>query len=112
MKRTIFLILMTLSFNVFAEGDPEKGKSVFAICAGCHGAQGQGNDGIEAPRLQGQHDWYLLTQLQNFKSGARGKHEKDQGGQLMSGIIASVDPDNFEHVVAYIMTLEPAPLEE
>lgn len=103
---------MISSFKAFAEGDLKKGESVFALCAGCHGAQGQGNSGVEAPRLQGQHDWYLLTQLENFKSGARGSDEKDQGGQLMRGIIQSVDPSDFEHVVAYILTLEPAPLED
>jgi cytochrome c553 len=50
------------------------GAEKYAMCAGCHGAKGEGN-GI-FPRLAGQQPAYLFTQLKNFKSGAR------QGGPM------------------------------
>jgi cytochrome c553 len=43
---------------------------VVAECAACHGPDGVGND-VEIPNLAGQHDQYLYTQLQHFKSGRR-----------------------------------------
>lgn len=43
---------------------------VVAECAACHGPDGIGND-VEIPNLAGQHDQYLYTQLQHFKSGRR-----------------------------------------
>ncbi len=39
-------------------------------CVACHGADGIGRD-EEIPNLAGQHERYLLTQLQAFKSGKR-----------------------------------------
>jgi cytochrome c553 len=39
-------------------------------CAACHGADGIGRD-VEIPNLAGQHEIYLLRQLQAFKSGKR-----------------------------------------
>ena len=43
---------------------------VIVQCAACHGADGIAKD-VEIPNLAGQHDRYLLTQLQNFRSGKR-----------------------------------------
>jgi cytochrome c553 len=43
---------------------------VIAQCAACHGAEGIAKD-VEIPNLAGQHDRYLITQLQNFRSGKR-----------------------------------------
>ena len=43
---------------------------VIAQCAACHGAEGIAKD-VEIPNLAGQHDRYLVTQLQNFRSGKR-----------------------------------------
>ena len=41
-----------------------------AACASCHGANGGGIP-IQFPRLAGQHQDYIVAQLQAFKSGAR-----------------------------------------
>ncbi len=41
-----------------------------AECAACHGMDGVGRD-VEIPNLAGQHERYLYTQLQAFKSGKR-----------------------------------------
>lgn len=88
------------------EGDAERGYSYFVTCGTCHGTKGQGNQGLNAPRLAGQHDWYLKRQLENFKHGVRGSHKKDLYGVqmlMMSKILQ--DDKAINDLVAYINTL-------
>ena len=44
-----------------------------------------------APRLKGMSDWYMVTQLKNFKQGIRGAHPKDLYGPQMT--FHGRDPD-------------------
>ncbi len=55
---------------------PRPARPLYAACAACHGAQGEGNRALNAPKLTGQGDWYLQRQLKYFKQGARGTHEQ------------------------------------
>lgn len=55
--------------NTFA-GDAAKGKASTAVCAGCHGADGNSTMAIN-PTLAGQSEAYLTKQLLDFKSGKR-----------------------------------------
>jgi len=89
------------------EGDPERGYSYYVTCGTCHGKKGEGNQGLSAPKLAGQHDWYLKRQLQNFKQGIRGKHKDDLYGVQML-LMAKVlqDEQAVDDLVAYINTLE------
>ena len=50
-------------------GDAVKGGKTFEVCSACHGRQGQGNEAQKAPKLAGQHAWYLAKQISNFKGG-------------------------------------------
>ncbi|MCZ6854890.1 MAG: c-type cytochrome, partial [Gammaproteobacteria bacterium] len=71
-------------------GDVEHGERLFAVCANCHGHEGQGIQALNAPRQAGMSDWYLVTQLQNFKARIRGSHDKDMYGiqmQLMADVL-------------------------
>jgi cytochrome c oxidase subunit 2 len=106
------------SYPTFAEsaaqiaGDAAAGKPLYAVCAGCHGSQGEGNPQLHAPKLSGQQDWYLQRQLKSFKTGARGTHDKDVYGKQMAPMAATlVDDAAIDNVVAYIKTLpdKPAP---
>ena len=93
-------------------GAAAAGQALYAVCASCHGAQGEGNPAVNAPKLSGQEDWYLRRQLKNFKSGARGTNEKDVNGKVMIGMAATLADDAaINNVVAYIKTLpdNPAP---
>ena len=67
-------------------GNPETGKIYFATCIQCHGEDGRGNIDEFGPPLVGASDWYLLTQLQNFKAGIRGTHPDDITGAKMRGL--------------------------
>jgi cytochrome c oxidase subunit 2 len=92
-------------------GDAEAGKPLFAVCAACHGSQGEGNPAMHAPKLSGQGDWYLQRQLKYFKNGARGAHEKFFGKQMAPMAATLADDAAMNNVVAYIKTLpdNPAP---
>ncbi len=87
-------------------GDPERGHGFYFTCGTCHGDTGQGNRGLNAPRLAGQHDWYIKRQLENFKQGIRGKHKEDLYGvqmRLMASILQ--DEQALNDIAAYINTL-------
>ena len=89
------------------EGDPEAGKKAFVTCVACHGDRGQGNNSLNAPRLTGQHDWYIVRQLQNFRAGIRGTHKQDvYGAQMMPMAQILATDEQVLDVTAYIMTLE------
>lgn len=93
-------------------GDAERGKALFPVCSGCHGVNGEGNASLNAPRLTGQFEWYLVTQLQNFQSGARGAGDGDINGAVMAPMSRLLaDDQSIRDVVAYIMTLEAEPYE-
>jgi cytochrome c553 len=50
----------------------ERAANLYAkLCAACHGASAEGNDGNGSPRLAGQHYVYLLSQLDDAKAGRR-----------------------------------------
>ena len=90
-----------------AEGDATRGKALYAACQDCHGENGEGDQDLDAPSLAGQHDGYLLSQLQNFRSGIRGQHPDDTFGQVMVEPARDLADDQaVEDVVAYIATLE------
>lgn len=87
------------------QGDVDKGRARWATCAACHGAEGQGIAATNAPRLQGMNDWYMATQLKNFRDGVRGAHPQDiYGGQmgLVSGMLK--DDATVGDILAYINT--------
>ena len=70
--------------------------------------KGEGNVSRNAPKLQGQHSWYLIQQLNNFKEGVRGTHADDVHGKEMRkmAMMTLVNDQAIEDVVAYISTLE------
>jgi len=87
-------------------GDPKKGEASFATCAGCHGADGKGNEAMSAPNLVMQDGWYLVSQLKNFKDGIRGADPRDSSGSMMRPMVATLTTEeSMKDVVAYIQSL-------
>ena len=87
-------------------GDIEKGKAIYNTCGACHGYAGEGRAAVNAPRQAGMSDWYLVTQLENFRSGVRGAHDNDKYGMSMSLMAAILrSEERINDVVAYINTL-------
>ena len=87
-------------------GNAATGKIYFATCVQCHGSQAQGNIDEFGPPLAGASDWYLLTQLQNFKAGVRGTHADDVIGAKMRPFSMTLPNEQaMKDVIAYIATL-------
>jgi cytochrome c553 len=91
---------------ITVSGDFAHGKQIYSLCAACHGAAGQGNPGVHAPALAGRTDWYLVTQLRNYRAGLRGTDPGDVNGQQMRSMAGTLaDEAAVDDVVAYIDTL-------
>ena len=99
--------LKSLASPPTIKGDAAAGKAAYAICASCHGANGEGNKALNAPAIAGQNDWYIVRQLYNFKNGIRGVDPKDSYGQQMRPM-AMILPDDkaINNIAAYISTLK------
>jgi cytochrome c oxidase subunit II len=97
--------------KVDPEGNSANGRRLYTNCAYCHGERGEGKFSLNAPRLAGQHDWYLRRQLEHFKASIRGAHRRDLYGTqmiMMSRLLQS--PQAIEDVISYIASLEPEPV--
>ena len=98
--------------NARPAGNATVGAGQYAVCAACHGQQGEGLAALNAPKLAGQSAWYMRKQINNYKSGARGAHPDDTYGQQMAPMAATLVNDAaIDNVVAHIQTFpdEPAP---
>jgi len=93
--------------EVTVEGDVNQGRTAFQSCAACHGVNAQGNEALGAPALAGQNDWYMITQLRNFRAGFRGSHQEDTYGNQMQAMSQTLRDDQAViNVVSYINTLQ------
>jgi len=95
--------------EVTIEGDTTRGQQLYAqTCSLCHGENGMGNPALNSPRLAGMSDWYMVTQLQKFRTGLRGDHPEDIFGlQMVPFAMALPDEQALLDVVAYINLLIP-----
>jgi cytochrome c553 len=83
-----------------AAGDAAAGQTRAITCAACHGADGNSLN-PEWPSLAGQHESYLIKQLQAFKSGAR-------QNVLMSGQAMALSDQDMADLAAYFASQKPA----
>jgi len=91
---------------VTVQGDAKRGRSLYATCSGCHGSGAEGNSALKAPALAGQTDWYLVRQLERFRSGERGFAAEDTPGVTMRAAAGALpDAKAVNDLVAYINTL-------
>ena len=88
-------------------GDASRGAPLYdSLCTICHGPQGEGVEAQGGPSLVYTDDWYLLSQLQKFKTGVRGADPADQMGILMRPFTFSLaDEQAMKDVISHIMTL-------
>ncbi len=89
-------------------GNADNGRHLYvSTCGTCHGPNGRGVQQMNAPGLKGMSDWYMVTQLKNFKQGVRGSHPKDMYGPQMTLMAATLNDDQaVNDIVAYINTLQ------
>ena len=86
--------------DTLAAGDAGQGQAKSATCAACHGADGNSIN-PEWPSLAGQHPQYLVSALQDFKSGGR-------TNVLMSGQASALSDQEIEDLAAYFAAQEPS----
>jgi len=91
--RAIAIVLVFVSLPGFAEGDAAAGQAKSAICAACHGADG--NSAVPNwPKLAGQHEQYLVRQISLIQSGKRPVPE-------MMGIVMGLSTQDIADLAAH-----------
>jgi cytochrome c553 len=76
------------------------GENGAPACVSCHRTAGGGIE-PDFPRITGQHEEYVETQLHAWKSGARGGK-----GKLMSLIVPLLSDDEIAAVSAYVASMK------
>ena len=101
-------VLAAPVFSAFAAGDAPKvakpdlvkGEASYtAVCAACHGADGNSAIAVN-PTLAQQHPEYLVKQLQEFKSGKR-------NNAVMKGFATMLTDEDMKKI-AYWVASKPA----
>jgi cytochrome c553 len=85
-------------------GSAEAGATKAAVCAACHGVDGNSNANPEWPNLAGQNAVYIREQLQLFKA-------KKRNNPLMEPIVAPLTEQDMADLAAYFAAQTPAGLE-
>lgn len=89
-------LLLLVNLPALAAGDADAGQGKAAICAACHGVDG--NSAVPNwPKIAGQHAAYLERQLGLIKGGERAVPE-------MIGIVAGLSDQDMADVAAYFST--------
>ena len=78
-------------------------------CLPCHAENGQGSTPDHAPKISGQHDWYIARQLENFRNDFRGSGEHERWAKQMNFHIKDFTPTTLASFVEHIGTLEDTP---
>jgi cytochrome c553 len=93
MLRATAILLVFVSLPGFAGGDASAGQAKSAICAACHGADG--NSVVPNwPKLAGQHEAYLAREISLIKAGARPVPE-------MAGIVPGLSDQDIADLAAF-----------
>ncbi|MEJ2310625.1 MAG: c-type cytochrome [Gammaproteobacteria bacterium] len=97
---TLSMATAMVSSVAVAGGDAAAGKAKSAMCAGCHMADGNSVNGMW-PKLAGQHESYIIKQLQDFKAG-------DRVDPTMAPMAAGLSEDDMANLAAFysIQTLK------
>jgi cytochrome c553 len=110
MKKLCLLVCMSLGLSAaaVAKGDAEAGKAKSAVCAACHGPDG--NSMIDMnPKLAGQHEKYLVKQLTEFKLASQTGGEEGRNNAVMNGMAAPLSIQDMEDLAAYFSSQEATP---
>jgi cytochrome c553 len=104
--RAAVCLIVVAALPAQAEGDAKAGQSKSAVCAACHGPDGN-SVVAQWPKLAGQHPAYLERQLGLIKSGVRAVPE-------MAGIVATMPEKDLADVSAWFasQTIQPGVADE
>ena len=106
MKKLLILVLgVTLAGSAQwaqAAGSAAAGKAKSAVCAGCHGVDGNSMS-PEFPKLAGQDATYTAKQLADFKNPKSGRNNP-----IMLGMAAGLSPKDMTDLGAYYASQKPS----
>lgn len=108
MKKFIITILLGLSAIATAnaaEGNAEAGKNKSAMCAACHGADGNSLVPMY-PKLAGQSASYLVKQLVEFKQGMTSGGKSGRVDPVMGGMAMALSEQDMADVAAFYASQE------
>ncbi|MGH8163664.1 MAG: c-type cytochrome [Rhodanobacteraceae bacterium] len=90
-----------------ASGDIAAGKKKAAVCAACHGADGNAQIDPQYPRLAGQYQDYLAQALHEYQAGNRAHPHMgiDRNNAIMQGMTANLSDQDIEDIAAYFSSL-------
>jgi cytochrome c553 len=95
MKKTFLLFAaLALCAQAHAAGNAGEGQKKSAVCAACHGPDGNTPTGPDFPKLAGQHYDYLVKVLSDYKSGAR-------KNPIMAGQVEKLSGQDIQDLAAY-----------
>lgn len=83
---------------LMAQGDAAAGQAKAALCATCHGNDGNSQIAMN-PKLAGQSAKYLIKQLQDYKSGAR-------QDPTMSAMVMNLSQEDMADIAAWYASQE------
>ena len=78
---------------LLAQGDAAAGQAKSALCASCHGNDGNSALAIN-PKLAGQNAAYIVKQLMDFKSGVR-------ADPIMAAMVLSLSEQDMQDIAAW-----------
>jgi cytochrome c553 len=84
--------------KLYRAGDNARG---IPACMACHGPTGLGNEPAKFPALRGQHSVYVVKQLNDYASGARGTGPNG----IMQTIAKRLSPDDIRNVASFLQGL-------
>lgn len=84
--------------KLYRAGDKTRG---IPACMACHGPTGYGNEPAKFPALRGQHSVYVVKQLNDYSSGARGTGPNG----IMQTIAKRLSPEDMRNVASYLQGL-------
>lgn len=99
--RVIAALAVVSAMTARAEGDAAAGEQKAAVCAACHGVDGN-SVVAQWPKLAGQHPKYLARQITLIRDGARPVPE-------MAGIVAGLSDADIADLAAWYGTQSPRP---
>ncbi len=95
------------SIKATVKGDAVKGEQYYnSLCGSCHGPDGKGNTSLNAPKLAGLNDWYIINQINNFRASKRGYHQDDKLGRQMKMMSSVVPSDEASNDIATYLSAQ------
>ena len=94
-------VILSAAFSAGA-ADPEAGQQKAATCAACHGVTGSSANPMW-PSLGGQHESYIVQQLQAYQNGTR-------SDPMMTGMAMGLSEQDMQDIASFYANQTPPTL--